>query len=284
VAPLGGGPVAVVGLGAVGGSLALALRQSGVRVRGYAADERDREGALAAGVEVPAAAGVSPELLAGVVALVIAVPIEALAAVAAYALPMLPPAAVALHVAGLQRAAAVGGDDWVRARLIGTHPLAGTHEVGFAAARGGLFRGAAVSVESRADAPTRAIAESLWRAAGAERVEYRTAEEHDAQMAWVSHLPQLAATAVAGVIASRRTPASAVGPGARDTTRLAASPFPLWSEILARAPEDTTAALDALAARIGALREAVARRDRSALAALWEGACQWRQAATGQAP
>jgi 3-phosphoshikimate 1-carboxyvinyltransferase len=272
----------VVGLGAIGGSLALALRRSGVRVRGHSLDPDDRRAASAAGIEVSAGAESPRDLVAGASALLIAVPIEAVAGVASAMVPFLSNGAPALHVASLQRRQAVRVPDALWPRLFGTHPMAGTHGAGFAAADAELFDRAVVFVEERADEATRRAADALWSQAGAARVEYRSAEEHDAEMAWVSHLPQLAATAVAGVLSARGTSAESVGPGGRDTTRLAASPFDLWAEILERAPDDTVAALDALERRVAAIRAAVAGRDRAGLAREWGAAREWRRAVAGQ--
>jgi prephenate dehydrogenase len=204
------------------------------------------------------------------------------ATVAEAVVPLLPAPAPVLHVASLQRPEAVGIRGDLRPRVIGSHPLAGTHRAGFAAADADLFAGAVVFVEARADETTRRAAEALWGQVGAARVEYRAAEEHDAEMAWVSHLPQLAAIAIAGALADRGTRGDVVGPGARDTTRLAASPVALWAEILERAPEDTVAALDALQRRVAALREAVAGRDRASLAREWAPGCAWRRTVAGR--
>jgi prephenate dehydrogenase len=273
----------VIGLGAIGGSLALALRRREVPVRGYDLDPEDRRRATAAGIDVPEGEAPTPELLADAAAIVIAVPIESVAAVAAAVLPLAPVAALVLHVASLQRPEALGIRDDLRPRVVGSHPLAGTHQGGFAGADAEMFVGALVFVEARADAATRRAAESLWRRVGAGRVEYRSAEDHDAEMAWVSHLPQLAAIAVAGALADRGTGSDVVGPGGRDTTRLAASPVALWAEILARAPDDTVVALDALQRRLAALREAVAVGDKAGLAREWAAGCAWRRTVAGPA-
>ena len=95
-------------------------------------------------------------------------------------------------------------------------------------------------------------------------------------MAWVSHLPQLASIALGGALAAGGVVARQGGPGLRDATRLAASPFPLWRDLLASAPSETRAALRALAASIEQLEDAVARGDERALAACWERAHDWR--------
>ncbi len=286
--------VGIVGLGLIGGSLARALLARGVRVLGTAHDAEDRRLAARCGVEVT---GGVAELAAAMPAagapashptrppapsvVVLAVPLPALGAAAGALLGSLAPDAVVLHAAGLQRPAATGLDAVARARVIGTHPLAGSHEAGFAASRADLFAGAAVWAEERAGDAARACLEWLWACVGARAVEYRSAESHDAAMAWVSHLPQLASTALAAALDTAGMPATLGGPGLRDATRLAASPFPLWQDVLRAAPPETDAALARLADTIAQLRAALARGDGDALAALWERAGNWR---TGRTP
>lgn len=270
------GPVAIVGLGLVGGSLARALHERGVPVRGWSTSRDDRELAARAGISVAAEAG---EAVADAAAVVFAVPIDHLARAADAVLGTRNGDLVALHASGLQTQQALCLGDRHHARLIGTHPLAGSHESGFAAARGDLFVGATVSVEARAGALARASAEWVWRSAGAARIEYRPAEEHDRLMAWVSQLPQLTATALAATLAARGVDPRAMGPGGRDTTRLAGSPFEQWRPLLAAAPRELCDALRLLEDHLARVRAAVAQRDHDALADLWSAGAAWRRAA-----
>ena len=271
--------VGLVGLGVIGGSLARALVAGGVRVLGTARDARDGGQALRSGVEVVADAAALATAMPAAGVVVLAIPLPALAHTARALLARLAPDVTVLHAASLQRPAATGlaGDPW--ARVVGTHPMAGSHDVGFAASRADLFVGATVWAESRADDAARAALEWMWDRAGARRVEYRDAEAHDAQMAWVSHLPQLTATALAATLADSTLRFTLGGPGLRDTTRLAASPLPLWRDLLRAAPAETDAALARMADTIAELRVALAGGDAAALAAVWERARAWR---TGQ--
>jgi prephenate dehydrogenase len=277
-------PVAVVGLGAVGGSVAKALVRVGARVSGYAASVSDRDAARRDGVVV--SEGIQ-ECVAGMRTVLIAVPVAAHGAVAALVAAAASTDAVLLHAASLQApdalAAAGGGSasypHSLARRLIGTHPLAGSHRAGYDAARADLFAGCVVSIESRADAAVRATAEAMWRAAGAARFEYRTAEEHDGVMTWVSHLPQLASIALADSIASSGIAAAALGPGGRDATRLASSSFETWGGILAGARPGAVAATSALENSVRALRAALESGDFDAVARLWNAARAWRDAA-----
>ncbi len=270
--------VGIVGLGLIGGSLARALLARGVRVLGAARDARDAELAARCGVEVADGAARLAAAVPAAGAVVLAVPLSALGAVADEVLSRLAPDAVVLHAAGLQRPEATGLAAPARGRVVGTHPLAGSHETGFAASRGDLFAGATVWAEARADAQARARLAWLWAQAGVRTVRYETAEAHDAAMAWTSHLPQLASTALAASLAAAGVPASLGGPGLRDTTRLAASPLPLWRDLLRAAPPETDAALAGLAAAVAELRAALASGDAGALDAVWGRAREWRRA------
>lgn len=268
--------VGIVGLGLIGGSLARALVARGVRVVGTDRDPHETALAARCGVLIVRDAESVADAVPATGAVVLAVPLPALGTVAEEILVHLAPETLLLHAAGLQRPAATGLRPAARERMIGTHPLAGSHERGFAAARANLFAGATVWAEARADAATRARLEWLWTEAGARAVRYATAESHDAAMAWTSHLPQLASTALAAALATAGMPAAFGGPGLRDATRLAASPLALWRDLLASAPPETDRALTGLVDAITDLRAALASNDPGALDALWSRARAWR--------
>lgn len=208
----------------------------------------------------------------------LAVPLDALPGVAHAVITAAPEQATLLHAGSLQRLDALSLSPPVGARLIGTHPLAGSHRSGFSAASSDLFRGAVVFVERRAGVRQRQDAELFWSMAGAGRIEYLDAETHDDMMSVVSHLPQLAATALADTLSRARPEerTSYVGPGGRDATRLAMSNFAMWRPILERAPRATAASLRQLESVLSELRDALERRDWHALADTWDRAGGWR--------
>lgn len=274
----GSGAVAVLGLGCIGGSIARALGAQNVSVRAWATSAADRELAIAAGVRVTGSEATGGAAACeGASVVVLAVPIERLPDAAAVALGAAPRDALVVHACGLQRPEALGVDAGMRRRILGTHPLAGSHDTGFGASRSDLFVGATVSVEERATPEQRARAEWLWRSAGAERIEYRDAEAHDRHMAWVSHLPQLAATALAATLADGGVDARAVGTGARDTTRLAATALGSWPALLRGAPRDLHDALERLERTIAELRGALDADADEPLERVWERGRAWRR-------
>jgi prephenate dehydrogenase len=264
----------------IGGSVALRLRERGTAHRAFTTSAADAALARHAGILVSASLD---EAVRDVGLVLIAVPVDHVCSVVEQVIGAAPGAATILHAASLQSARALGLPPEAAARVVGTHPFAGSHRTGFAAATADLFRGATVYVEQRAGAQQREDAEFFWSVAGAGHIEYLAAAVHDDAMAWLSHLPQLSSTALAAALA--RAPLEAndaervpVGPGGRDATRLAMSALGMWRPILERAPAATVAALTVFEASVGRLRAAVEARDWPAVEEIWSAASEWRSA------
>ncbi len=264
--------VGIVGLGVIGGSLARALRAAGVPLLAWSASASDCAAAAEAGI----ATASSLAALAASDVVVIAVPPSDIGAVARELLSHVRSDAMLFHTGGLQRTEAIALGPHERARVLGTHPIAGSHASGFAAARSDLFRGASVSIESRASDHDRECAERLWRAAGVTSVVYRDAEAHDRLMAWVSHLPQIVSTALAAAMADGHVAPGETGAGARDATRLAQSPWPMWHALLTAAPNELIGALSAMESRLRAARIAIEHGEAERLGEMWERGKSWR--------
>lgn len=270
--------VAIIGLGVIGGSAALRLRERRTAVRCYSTSAADCAEAAGAGLNVSQSLD---EAVRGTGLVLIAVPLDRISAVASQVIAAAPDRATVLHAGSLQRMSALELLAETDARVIGTHPLAGSHRSGFAGARSDLFRDATVFVERRASARQREDAELFWSLAGARRIEYADAAAHDDAMAWMSHLPQLASTALGATLADAVTSVRddaplSPGPGARDATRLAMSAWEMWRPLLEHAPAATLAALDDLEANIHRLRIALDKHDWDAVAELWTRAAEWR--------
>ena len=155
--------------------------------------------------------------------------------------------------------------DW---RFVGGHPIAGSHLRGLENARADLFAGAPyvlTTVEEEGDQQALAAFAETLGTLGA-RVTRMSAREHDRALALISHLPQLVSSALAATIGEQpdaHALAALAGAGYRDMTRLAASPWGVWRDILATNPTQIAAALDALLEKLAAVRDEL-RRDYSA--------------------
>ncbi|MET0551801.1 MAG: prephenate dehydrogenase dimerization domain-containing protein, partial [Vicinamibacteria bacterium] len=114
-------------------------------------------------------------------------------------------------------------------------PMAGRERSGFGASSADRFRGCPWSLTPSSPAARRVVAR-LIRDVGARPVVV-PADAHDRAMAYLSHLPQIVAWALAAAARGDRVTARLLrlaGPGFRDMTRLAGSPRALWREVLAQ--------------------------------------------------
>lgn len=164
-----------------------------------------------------------------------------------------------------------------RLRFVGGHPIAGAAAAGAAAATADLFDGRPwILTPTTAARPDDVAALSaLIQSLGAVPA-VMDAEEHDRILAYVSHLPQLAVTALMRVVgqAVGSDGLRVAGGGLRDSSRLAASPAPLWRDIVESNADHVDAALDDL---IAVLRQLRTERD-VALPRIFEEAAQWKRA------
>jgi prephenate dehydrogenase len=164
---------------------------------------------------------------------ILCVPIEAMAALVHECRDALKPDALVTDVGSVKgsvdRDLAPLLED--RALWIGSHPMAGSEQAGFAAARGDLFVGAAVIItpteQTQREAERRA--EEFWSALGA-RLFFLAPEFHDIAIAEISHMPHLVAAILAGKVSHESL--AMAGGGFRDTTRVASGSPELWTEIL----------------------------------------------------
>jgi prephenate dehydrogenase len=261
--------LAVIGLGAIGGSLAWQSRLAGVaRVIGYSPSTAEGVQALQASAvtelaATPVEAASSAELV------ILAVPPQATLDLLAPIAAALDPGAFLADVCSvkapvIERARAAGVGD----RFAGCHPLAGTHESGFASARPELFRGCVVYVcETGAGQGHRAagLLAGFWEETLEASPVFIGAEAHDRQLAWTSHLPQAVAFAVAKVLADQQLGGVSFGSGARDTLRLAASNPEMWVDILRYNREPVDEALARAEAGLAELRRLLWAADPAAL-------------------
>ena len=273
--------VAIVGLGAIGGSAALKLLQRGSVPTGFAVDEEDRRLAAASGIRVAPSVR---EAVRDADLVLIAVPLDQLTEVAVDVVKGCGAHATILHSASLQRPDATRLDPKVAARTIGTHPLAGTEASGFSAAKADLFHGATVFVEERGDRQMREDAELFWSMAGASRIVYKSAGEHDDLMAAVSHVPQIVSTALAATLSYANVDRFSLGPGGRDMTRLAASSWAMWRPLLLATPGRTIAMLESIETELRDFREEIEKQTLDEAGVTWAVARGWVLEERGNSP
>ncbi|HEY8325654.1 MAG TPA: prephenate dehydrogenase/arogenate dehydrogenase family protein [Ktedonobacterales bacterium] len=263
--------VAIIGLGLMGGSLGLALRDAALDgvVIGYDATPGVAERAVARGALDLASASVA-EAIAGADLVVIATPTlaaeQTLRAVAGQ-VGHLAPDVVVTDVCSVKAplVALAGQTPGLAQRFVGGHPMAGSERAGIAAATGALYRGARWALTPTAQTAPDALRRmrALIVALGAEPLEL-DAKAHDDAVAGVSHLPLAVAVALTETLAAGDdwpTLARLAAGGYRDTTRVAASDPLMWRDILLANRAALLARLDAFSATLARLRASVAHGD-----------------------
>ena len=250
--------IGIAGLGLIGGSLALALRDRH-EITGYDNDERARAAAKADGVRIVTRLDQLVPADAVLVATPISAIVPALEQLAARA-----DGAVLLDTGSLKRGVAdYAARAPVGARIVGGHRMAGTTSAGFSAADPGLFRGRAFLLvpTARSDDAAMAVAGLIARDVGA-TVTVCSADVHDRAMARLVAGPLATAAALAVVGAQAEPLLSAAGPGFRDSTRLADTPADLATELLFGNSADAAAAVGSIVEALTQLRESLERGDR----------------------
>jgi prephenate dehydrogenase len=266
------GEVRVVGSGLLGASVGLGLRAAGVDVIVDDASPANLSLAIDYGAGRAARDTDNPTLI------VVAVPPDVTATVLARELAAWPDALVtdvaSVKVAPLEQLRALGADV---DRYIGSHPLAGRERGGAISARGDLFIGRPWVITTHDEIPAAQVGviEDLALDLGAVPV-LMTAEQHDAGVALVSHVPQVVSSLLARrLVGAAESAVGLAGQGLRDTTRIAGSNPELWVQILGANSVDIAQILRAyrndLDAFIGILDQPAAPGARRALAELLAG-------------
>ncbi len=161
--------------------------------------------------------------------------------------------------------------------FVGSHPLAGSEKRGAEHADADLFAGRLTVVTPTARTHPQALERTcaFWQSLGA-RVRIMSPEDHDRALAWTSHLPHLAAAALAGVLPQEWFDLTATG--FRDTTRVAAGDPELWTAIFAANRAAVLAALGPLQARLEEFERALEHEDWPAVDSLLAQARKVRHA------
>ena len=269
----------IIGLGAIGGSLARQGKLAGVpTIIGWSPEPTERALAAQQGALDDAPARATDVARAADLLILAAPPAANLAQLAAV-VPHLKPGALVTDVGSVKRGIVARAESLgIGSRFAGSHPLAGTHRHGFEASRADLFRGAVVYVTPCRDGAgaAREIAHFWEDVLGAVPVVLEAAR-HDAQLAATSHVPQVVASLLGDFLARHAPPGSSFGTGAADTTRLAASEPALWTEILLLNRDEILPALRALEESLGTVERALEAGDAAALTAWLTRAAEWRR-------
>ena len=259
--------IAVIGVGLIGGSIALAARERiGAEVVGYDSSPP----ALAAALERGAVDRTAPSIAEAVHdrdAVFVAVPVGRISEAVGAALAAAPPDCVVSDVGSTKRSVVADHGD---PRFVGGHPLAGAETSGVEHARADLFEGATwylTPAATTSGVPYERLYR-LLRQLGA-RPTAIDADTHDTLLATVSHLPHAFANVLvsqaAHALSAQDERLPATGPSFRDATRVAGASSAIWTDIYISNRVALATQIDEAIARLGAVRDALIAGDRAAV-------------------
>ena len=269
--------VTILGTGLIGGSFALALRKNltDISISGWDRPEvvRDKEVRNAFDETFSGNLGLAlakSDLV--YIALPIAVTLDLFSEIARHA----PTSALVTDACSTKLRVMEESDQLFSgnssAIFLGGHPMAGKELSGIAAADAELFHGHTYALIAEGEAiamptasePRISAFVKILEKIGAQPL-WIGARQHDYAVGLASHLPQLAAVALASFLYDRLDetglPITLAGPGLRDSLRLAGSPYSMWRDIVLTNKELLSASLDLFARRLDDLRERLGSRD-----------------------
>ena len=271
--------VGIVGLGLIGGSIALKARELWPTSLVIGVDNKD---VLETAMRMHAidVAADDPIVLAEADLVILAAPVRQNIELLGMLDENVRQPAVITDVGSTKRAVVEAARSLPpRFRFIGGHPLGGAAKGGLEHARSDLFAGRPWLLTPAGERDAGDAVEKLTsfvRALGAEP-RLMDVATHDRLLAFLSHLPQLTVSALMGVVGEAVGPDGLAlsGKGLADTTRLASSPADIWKDIAATNADEIGPALDALVTVLQDLRRDLPRGDK--LVEVFNDAANWRK-------
>lgn len=278
------GKTAIIGVGLLGGSLGLALKQRGLAqdVAGAGRRAESLHAALArraidtAHLEIEQAIDDAELIVVCTPAAQIPAHLDAIRATGSRA--------VVTDVASTKALiCAHATATWPQPRrFVGSHPMAGSEKFGVENADAALYTGCAVIIEQADDVDPEAFEKvrALWQALDATVVPMPP-ERHDAGAARTSHLPHVLAAAMAAVAHRAGDVRPLIGNGFRDATRIAASRPEIWRDICLTNRDALIAALQETEADLAAFRQLLETADAKGVERFFQGGATARRELLG---
>lgn len=273
---------AVLGVGLIGASCALALRKRGLikKITGFARNEErlqlaKERGIIDAAAADPAAACRDADLI------IFASPVGSFLDLVRLAAPGMKEHAVVTDVGSVKGSLVTSMEEALprAVRYVGAHPIAGSDRSGMEFASADLFVQAKCIITPTACTDPQALGSvtALWKALGADVV-IMDPDEHDRVYAAVSHLPHLVAYALMNAVDDmNRSYLDYAGTGFRDMTRIASSSEILWADICAMNRKNLLELLGHFERQMAMMSRHLADGDEAALKKAFENARKLRE-------
>ncbi len=288
--------VALIGVGLLGGSLGLALKQrrlagsvAGFVRRAASVKECEQAGA------VDLATLDLAEALSGADLVVLCTPLAQMRSLTQQMLPLVRPATVVTDVGSVKASVVRELSSLVAkagAHFVGSHPMAGSEKTGVAAAQAGLFIDAICVITPEPGSNRSAVRKviQLWKSVGS-RVLSLTPDVHDELVSRSSHLPHVVAAQLSNLVLSPQNSkhlAMLCANGFRDTTRIASGSPEMWRDIALANRKNLLSALDQFVRGLAGFQRVLRSGDETAISRFFEQAKQrrdhWAQRARAHSP
>jgi len=246
--------IAIAGLGLIGASLAKALKGK-AEIIGIDADRKTIDRAVAEGVV--SRGGTDMSLVSGCDMAVIAVPVGSIVELAGQAVKHLQDGAV-LTDTGSTKANIVRSIDRIWPCFVGSHPIAGKENPGYASSQPDLFQSAMTIITPGRATRYECMKKTawLWESCGS-RTCTMEPERHDELMAIISHMPHLLSYVSMGLAEEIMIHRELLGAGFRDFTRIAASDPLMWRDIFLENSDKILPLIDRYIAELSAIRSII---------------------------
>ncbi|WP_060208167.1 prephenate dehydrogenase [Sporosarcina koreensis] len=277
--------VAIIGLGLIGGSLALALKRNGRNIhitgfdRSYAtADEAYRRGIIDTIAPSAKAACEKADYI------IFATPVNTTIALMEEALEWTFKQNVILSDTGSTKSPIMQAAERLQEKgltFIGGHPMAGSHKSGIAAAKGHLFENAyyvLTPCQHADEVHIEKLTELLAPSKG--KIILLDAAEHDKMTAIVSHFPHIIASSLVGRLADQEKEQPFVknlaAGGFRDLTRIASADPTMWRDITIQNREELLGQLDGWLQEMQSIRSMIVENDHARIFDFFSDAKEFR--------
>ena len=272
--------VAVIGLGLIGGSFALALRAKGLAhdIVGVESNTKNADRALALGIVEE----VLPlqEAICGTDLIAIAVPVDAIPQIAIKVLNKVEPNQIVIDMGSTkEELCEIVSRHPSRNRFVATHPMWGTEFSGPDAATADSFAGRNVVIceAEQSDADAVECVENIYRELGMSVLEMG-AEEHDTHAAYVSHISHITSFILSTTVLEKEREVDTIfnlaGGGFDSTVRLAKSSADTWIPIFTQNKYNVLDVLREYIHQLNLFRKALEKDDKAALRDIIEKANQ----------
>jgi prephenate dehydrogenase len=284
--------ITLAGVGLLGGSLGLALKQRKLAdlVVGFVRREESIKECESHGV-VDSATLDLHEAVSGAELIVLCTPIAKMQSVVQQMRPALAKGVIVTDVGSVKGSVVDDLEDLVAKHggtFIGSHPMAGAERIGVAAARGDLFNNAVCIVTPTSKSNKTAVdkVDELWRSVGGRPLQM-SPELHDELVSRSSHLPHVLAATLANAVLDPKQPkqqGALCANGFRDTTRIASGSPEMWRDIALANRENLVSALDSFVQDLQGFRRLLKSKNEKAIAKFFETAKKRRDEWVGKAP